>query len=147
MRRCHRRHLFDLALRSDFIFWAAQRIGRASMIRTILGTPPDVVERASADEQARVASVLEHILPIAPRRAGLLNDAAVTSSLERFDLERIAVPTLAISAADCLSGTFQSARYTAEHITGARFVRYATGGDLCVGHQEEIASEIAAFLM
>src|SRR4029450_1113255 len=122
------RYLFDLALRSNFIFWAAQRISRASMIRTILGTPPDVVEHASAAEQARVAPILEHILPIAPRRAGLLNDATVISSLERFDLERIAVPKLAISAADCLYGTFEGARHTAEHVPGARFVGYATGG-------------------
>ncbi len=141
------RQLFDLALRSDFLFWAAQRISRASIIRTILGTPSDVVQRASATEQARVASILEHILPIAPRRAGLLNDAAVISTLERFDLERIAVPTLAISAADCLYGTFEGARYTAEHIAGARFIGYTAGGHLCVGHQEEVASEIAAFLL
>jgi len=140
------RYFLDLALRSDFIFWAAQRISRASMIRTILGTPPDIVERASAAEQARVASVLDHILPIASRRAGLLNDAAVISSLERFDLERIVVPTLAISTADCLYGTFEGARYTAEHITGARFIGYPTGGHLCVGHYEEVASEITAFL-
>jgi 2-hydroxy-6-oxonona-2,4-dienedioate hydrolase len=141
------RQLFDLVLRSDFIFWAAQRISRASMIRTILGTPPDVVQQASASEKARVASILEHILPIAARQAGLLNDAAVISSLERFDLERIAVPTLAISTADCLYGTFEVGRYIADHITGARFIGYPTGGHLCVGHQEEIASEIAAFLM
>jgi len=94
-----------------------------------------------------VATMLEHILPIAPRQAGLLNDASVISSLERFDLERIALPTLAISAADCLYGTFEGARYTAEHVPGARFIGYPTGGHLCVGHQEEFASEIAAFLM
>ena len=116
------------------------------MIRAILGTLPDVVEHASAAEQARVATVLEHILPIAPRRAGLLNDAAVISSLDRFDLERIAVPTLAISTADCLYGTFEGARYTAEHVPGARFVGYATGGHLCVGHQDEVGSAIVAFV-
>jgi pimeloyl-ACP methyl ester carboxylesterase len=116
------------------------------MIRTILGTRPDVVENASAAEQARVATVLEHILPIAPRRTGLLNDAAVISSLDRFDLERIAVPTLAISTADCLYGTFEGARYTAEHVPGARFVGYATGGHLCVDHQDDVVSAIVAFV-
>jgi 2-hydroxy-6-oxonona-2,4-dienedioate hydrolase len=141
------RHMFDLTLRSDFIFWVAHRIGRTSLTRAILGTPSDVVEHASDAEQARVTSVLEHILPISRRRAGLLNDATVISSLERFDLERIAVPTLAISAADCLYGTFESARYTTEHVSGSRFIGYPTGGHLCVGHQTEVASEIAAFLM
>jgi len=138
--------LFDLALRSDFLFWAAQRINRATMTRTILGTPPNVVKNASAAERARVATVLEHILPIASRRAGLLNDAAVVSSLERFDLDRIAVPTLAISAADCLYGTFEAARYTAEHLPNARFIGYPSGGHLCVGHQDDVVSEIATFL-
>jgi pimeloyl-ACP methyl ester carboxylesterase len=138
--------LFELALRSDFLFWAAQRISRATMIRMILGTPPGVLQNASAAERARVATVLEHILPIAARRAGLLNDAAVVSSLERFDLERMTVPTLAISTSDCLYGTFEAAQYTAEHVQGARFIGYATGGHLCVGHQDDVVSEIAAFL-
>jgi pimeloyl-ACP methyl ester carboxylesterase len=66
--------------------------------------------------------------------------------LERFDLERIAVPTLAISATDGLYGTFEGARYTAEHVPGARFVGYATGGHLCVDHQDEVVSAIAAFV-
>jgi hypothetical protein len=139
------RLLFDLALRSD-LFWAASRISRSTIIGSILGTPPDVVERASDAEQARVATVLKHILPIALRRAGLLNDAAVISSLERYDLERIAVPTLAISAADCLYGTFDGARYTAEHVPGGRFMGYSSGGHLCVGHQDDVVSEMVAFL-
>ncbi|MBS0326246.1 MAG: alpha/beta fold hydrolase [Proteobacteria bacterium] len=139
-------YLFEFALRSDFVFWAAERSSRATMIRTILGTPPEVAKRASAAERARVATVLGHILPIAPRRDGLLNDAAVVSSLERYGLERIAVPTLAISAADCLYGTFEGARYTAGHVPGARFIGYETGGHLCVGHQDDVVSEIAVFL-
>ena len=138
--------LFDTALRSDFLFWVAPRISRPTLIRAILATPPAVVENASAAEQARVAAVLEHILPVAPRRIGLLNDAAVTSSLQRYELERIAAPTLAISVADDLFGTFDAARYTAEHVPRARFIGYPSGGHLFVGHEEDVVSEIAAFL-
>ncbi|HSF56873.1 MAG TPA: alpha/beta hydrolase [Candidatus Binatia bacterium] len=138
--------LFDTALRSDFLFWLAPHISRSTVVRSILATPPAVVENASGAEQARVTAVLEHILPVAPRRIGLLNDAAVTSSLQRYELERIAVPTLVISMADDLFGTFDGARYTAEHVPGARFIGYLSGGHLWVGHQEEVVSEIAAFL-
>jgi len=67
--------------------------------------------------------------------------------LERYDLERIEVPTLAISAADDRYGTIDAARYTAEHIQGARFVGYETGGHLCVGHNDDLLAEIASFLM
>ena len=138
--------LFDTALRSDFLFWSAMRIVRPTVIRALLGTSPEVIVHASATEQARVATMLEHILPVSARRAGLVNEVVVTSTLERYDLERIAAPTLAISAADCLYGTFDAARYTADHIAGARFIGFPNGGHLCVGHHEEIAREIAAFL-
>jgi pimeloyl-ACP methyl ester carboxylesterase len=138
--------LFETALRSDFLFWLAPRISRSTVMRAILATPPAVVEDASAPEQARVAEMLEQILPVSPRRLGLLNDAAVTSSLQRYELERIAAPTLVISVADDLFGTFDAARYTAEHVPGARFIGYPSGGHLWVGHQDEVVSEIADFL-
>jgi len=138
--------LFDTALQSDFLFWAAPRLARQTVIRALLATPPAVVENASADEQARVAQILDHILPVSPRRLGLLNDASVTSTLTRYELERIAVPTLILSTADDLFGTYEGARYSAEHIPRARFIGYPSGGHLLVGHHKEVISEIAAFL-
>jgi 2-hydroxy-6-oxonona-2,4-dienedioate hydrolase len=138
--------LFDTALKSDFLFWVAIRLTRSTVIRAILATPPAVVENASAAEQARVGKVLEHILPVSPRRLGLLNDAAVTSSLQPYELERITIPTLVIGMADDLFGTFDAARYTAAHVPRARFIGYSSGGHLWVGHQKEVMSEIAAFL-
>jgi 2-hydroxy-6-oxonona-2,4-dienedioate hydrolase len=138
--------LFDTALNSDFLLWAAPWIARDTVISAILATPPDVVESASAAERARIEQVLVNILPISPRRLGLLNDAAVTFSLTRYDLERISSPTLILSVADDLFGTYDGARYSAEHIPRARFISYPSGGHLCVGHQEEVLSEIANFL-
>lgn len=138
--------LIDMGLRSDFLFWAASRFARRTVIRAILATPPTVVENASSEEQARVQQMLDHILPITQRRLGLLNEAAVISSLQRYALERINVPTLTISFADDLFGTYDGARYTAEQIRGARFVGYPRGGHLWVGHQQDVSDEIARFL-
>jgi pimeloyl-ACP methyl ester carboxylesterase len=138
--------LFDTALRWDYLFWAAGRLAHDAFIRGILGTPPEVVARASPDEQARVERILEHILPVSPRRPGLINDAAVVSSLPRYELEKISAPTLAISVADDLYGTFDGARYTADHIPRARFIGYPSGGHMLVGHNAEANSLIAAFL-
>jgi pimeloyl-ACP methyl ester carboxylesterase len=138
--------LFSTALRSDLIFWAAVRIAREAVLRGVLATPPDVVAGAGAAEQQRVAEVLAHILPVSSRRPGLLNDAAVTSSIERYELERIETPTLALSAADDLFGTFDTARYTAQHIPGARFVGYESGGHVLVGRQEHVMREITSFI-
>jgi pimeloyl-ACP methyl ester carboxylesterase len=48
--------------------------------------------------------------------------------------------------ADDLFGTYEAARYTAAHIPGAQFVAYERGGHVWVGHDEEVADEIARFL-
>jgi pimeloyl-ACP methyl ester carboxylesterase len=138
--------LFDTALKWDVVFWAVSRFAPDTAIRSILATPPYLVKDAAPEEQARVQQALEHILPIAQRRLGLLNEAVVIPSLQRYELEKIHVPTLAISCADDLFGTYDGARYTAEQIPGARFVGYDTGGHLWVGHQQEMTDEIASFL-
>lgn len=138
--------LVNTALRSDFLFWLAPRLSRDMVIRAILATPPDVVKQASPEEQARVNSIIAHILPVSVRAQGLINDGAVVSSLERYPLERIRSPALVISVADDLFGTFDVARYTADNIPGARFVGYEAGGHVWVGHQQDVVHEIVKFL-
>jgi 2-hydroxy-6-oxonona-2,4-dienedioate hydrolase len=138
--------LFDTSLRSDFLFWASTRMANTTLVGAILATSPEVLEKADADERARAAQMLEHTLPVSARRQGLVNDARVVLSLPRYDLERIRLPTLVIGVADDRFGLYEGARYTADHIPGARFVGYPTGGHVWVGHHKEMLAEIAAFL-
>jgi pimeloyl-ACP methyl ester carboxylesterase len=138
--------LFDTALRSDALFWAAMRFAPDAMTRGLLATPPQLVREASPEEQARVSRIMQSILPISPRRLGLVNDATVTSTLVRYELERIQAPTLAISLEDDLFGTYDGARYTAAHVPGARFIGYPSGGHIWLGHEQDVIGEIAAFL-
>lgn len=138
--------LMDMSLRSDFMFWFPLRFARSAMIRSVLATPPALLENAAPEEQERLRQILDRILPVSQRRLGLTNDFAIISALQRYDLERINTPTLTISFADDLLGTYDAARYTAEQIRGARFLGYPSGGHLWVGHNEEVLTEVIAFL-
>ena len=138
--------LFDTALRSDFVFWKLLRFAPDLAAKAILGTPPAVVAAASPEEQARFTVLKQNILPVAPRRLGLVNDAAVVSGLRRFDLEKIAAPTLLFSAEDDGYGTYDGAKYTAGHMQNARFVGFPAGGHLLVGHTDAVRAEIESFL-
>jgi 2-hydroxy-6-oxonona-2,4-dienedioate hydrolase len=138
--------LFDTALQSDFFFWLARRFARKAMLQGILGTPFAVLEKANAEERLRVTQLLDHIQPLSLRRPGLLNDAAVVRSLVRYHLEQISVPTLIFALADCLYGTYEGARYSAENIPGAHLISYPSGGHLWVEHHKEIIDEIVKFL-
>lgn len=141
-----REFLINTTVSSDFVFWTMMRLAHDATTKTILGTLPEDLEKAGADEQARVAEVLAHIEPVSRRKKGLQNDAAVAQSLPRYDLESFRVPTLVFSVENDQYKTYPGARYTAEHIHGARFVGYPTGGHLCVGHQPEVWSEVEKFL-
>jgi 2-hydroxy-6-oxonona-2,4-dienedioate hydrolase len=136
----------DTALRLDFLFWAWIRLAPDSVTRVVLATDPALVASASRAEQAEVAMVREHILPVSPRRDGLINEAKIMAALARYPLERISAPTLAISAQDDGYDTYESARYTASQIPRARFIGYPTGGHLLVGHGQEVIAEITRFL-
>jgi 2-hydroxy-6-oxonona-2,4-dienedioate hydrolase len=85
-------------------------------------------------------------LPLSARQEGLLNDVRIAVSLERYEIESIAAPTLIISARDDFYGTYASSLYTAQHIAGARFHGLNEGGHLWVGHHQEVMGEIVSFL-
>jgi pimeloyl-ACP methyl ester carboxylesterase len=136
----------DALLRSDFLFWAWIRLSPDSVTRVVLATDPALVAAASTAEQAEVTMVREHILPVSPRRTGLINEARIMAALGPYPLERITAPTLAISAADDGYGTYEAARHAAAHIPRARLLSYPTGGHLLVGHQPEVTTEIARFV-
>jgi pimeloyl-ACP methyl ester carboxylesterase len=140
------RLMMKTTLHSDFAFWAATKLARDALFETILGTPAEDFRKATAAEQARALQVMRHIQPISRREKGIWIDATISSSLPRYDLEQIRVPSLLISAEDDLYGTFRNARYTGEYIPGARFVGFPAGGHLLLGHWKEAYAEVAGFL-
>ena len=66
--------------------------------------------------------------------------------MPRFEFNRIVAPTLSISTADDLYGTFEDARFTAEHIPNARFVGYESGRHMLIECNVAAHAEVVAFL-
>ena len=138
--------MLERAVRSDLLYWLALRFAPGLIVKTILATPPEVLAGASDEERSRVARLMEQILPLSRRQAGLLNDAAIAQRLGPEPLEDIAVPALIVSLEDDLYGTFESARYAAARIPGARFIGYRRGGHVWAGHNHAIIAEMQNFL-
>ncbi len=138
--------VIDRTLGSDFVFWAATRLFRGTMVESILGTPLGDVESASPEDQQRTYAMLDLIQPVSRRQQGLRNEGAIAQSLRRYELEKIAVPTLVASIEDDRYLTYAPARYTAAHIPGARFVGYPRGGHMWVGHDAELSAQVRSFL-
>ncbi len=133
-------------LGSDFLFWSALQVARDPLIRHVLATPPELVAAASEAERARVNALADRILPVSPRAVGLLDDTRLGKRLGPSALDAIRAPTLVISARDDGFGTYASARYTANHIAGAKFFGFERGGHLLVGHDDEARAAIVELL-
>lgn len=138
--------LLDTALRSDLLFWVAQRCARDLLMRGVLATPPALWHRASVVERERIERVLEQLQPVSARRPGLLHDADLLAAQSRAALEQLSVPCLLISARDDLFGTAAAAAYCASQIPGARLRLFDSGGHLLVGRTTAVQAEISAFL-
>lgn len=128
---------------ADFLFWAASKVAHRSVVR-FLGVPPEVEAQASPAERARVRALIRSILPLSARTEGLRLDGSTV--LAPWPLERIAVPTLIVTATDDLYQSEPGARFTAERIKGAELLALPSGGHLLVGRTEEVRAHIAKFL-
>ena len=128
---------------ADFLFWLAMRVSRGSVVR-FLGVPPEVEARASNQERARVTEIMNSILPLSARVRGIEVDGL--TEMSPWPLEKIAAPTLIISAEDDLYKTLAGARFTAEQIRGAELKILDSGGHLMVGQSRRVRDWVMDFL-
>jgi 2-hydroxy-6-oxonona-2,4-dienedioate hydrolase len=136
----------DAVLGSDFWFWSLTRFAPGQMIRTLLATDPALLDRVPEAERHRALAILSQIFPISRKVNGLRTDGfwAGTPTLTAY--ERIIAPTLIMSCEDDLFGTAATARLLAERIPGAELILYPTGGHIWLGHDEDLAEVILAFV-
>ena len=122
--------------------WAATHIARDTVIKTVLATPSELLNSASPQERLRINDMIDNILPVSARAAGLISDTAASKHLTPSALQTLRAPTLVISARDDRYGTFATAQYTASQIPGARFIGFDQGGHTWVGHDDEVLEAI-----
>ena len=140
------RFAVETVLNSDAWFWALATYAPKQMIRTLLATDPAILDRVSEGEQRRAKLILEGLMPISRKADGLRNDGFWAGTPSPTAFERITVPTLILTCEDDLFGTAATARLLAERIPGARLVVYPDGGHIWLGHDADLAGEIARFV-
>lgn len=136
----------NMVLGSDFWFWALARFAPRQMIRTLLATDPALLDQVSKEERRRAEEILQQIFPISRKVNGLRTDGFWAGAPTTTAHDRIVAPTLILSCEDDLFGTAATARLLAERIPGAALTVYTTGGHIWLGHDDDVADRIAAFV-
>jgi pimeloyl-ACP methyl ester carboxylesterase len=135
--------VMKVVLKSDFVIWAFMKLFKGMMF-SFIGVPKELQQDLSEEDNKGITDVMKTILPVSQRYPGIMNDGINSGALERYELERISVPTLVIDAADM--DTFPGAKYTAEHIPNAKLVAFETGGHMLIGHGAEARTAVQNFL-
>jgi len=138
--------IIDHGLQSDFLFWAGMSVAQDAMIGALLATDPALVRAAAPAEQARARAILRDILPVSDRARGFAHDARFAADPPPQALERITVPTLAISMEDDRFETAAAARHIAVSVPAAELIVYPTGGHIWIGRQDMLFAAVDAFL-
>ncbi len=131
----------------DFLLWSGLHVARNEVIKAALGTPPELLATAGTIERARINEILGDMLPVDTRAAGSRNDSAIMSHLVPLPIQSIRAPTLVVSSRDDGYGTYASAEYTAQEITGAKFLGFETGGHTWVGHNDAVIDAILELII
>jgi 2-hydroxy-6-oxonona-2,4-dienedioate hydrolase len=128
---------------ADFLYWSALRVARRTLIR-FMGVEPRLEAQAPPAERQRIASILDGVLPLSRRLAGLRNDASII--LHPLPLQQISAPTLVITTRDDLYNTLPAAAHLADGIPSSKLVVLQSGGHLLVDQRQEVASVITDYL-
>lgn len=136
----------DLVLGSDLAFWALSRLAPGQMTRMLLATDPALLAQVAPDEQRRAALILDGLMPISRKARGLRTDAFWAGAPSPTAHDRIEAPTLILSCEDDLFGTADTGRRLADRIPGAKLKIWPDGGHIWLGHDADVAREIAAFV-
>lgn len=132
---------------SNFIAWAVAKLAPIwpGAMRAMLGTDPGLVRDAEPAERVRAYDILERLLPVNARYAGMQFDIETAALREPLALARITCPVLTISAADDAFGTAARAERIAEGVPDGRAVIFPAGGHALVGHCFDAMESVASF--
>ncbi|MDF0603843.1 alpha/beta hydrolase [Psychromarinibacter sp. C21-152] len=136
----------SVVLGSDLAFWTLSSLVPGQMIRTLLATDPALLSRVAPEERRRAELILDGLMPISRKADGLRTDGFWAGTPSPTAYEDIAVPTLILSCEDDLFGTAETARRLADRIADATVTIWPEGGHIWLGHDADMAHEIAAFV-
>jgi pimeloyl-ACP methyl ester carboxylesterase len=137
--------VYQALFSSDFPYWVLQHVAHSSL-EPMFDITPALRAAAPPAEQPFIAGMVDAFQPVTARIDGVKNEGAAVDPRAVYRVETITAPTLVVHARDDHLNPFSFGEYTAQHIAGAQFLPFASGGHLLLGRHAEIQARAAAFL-
>ena len=137
--------LISAFLANEWLIWLAMKLVSRKTIPSA-GVPLQVIKSLDEQDTHWLKELLNDILPIKPRRPGLVNDFSQVYKLDIFPIDQIEAPALVIHAQDDSLVSITQARFSAELIPNAKLVELPSGGHLLLGQRKRVQTEVEQFL-
>ena len=133
--------IYDLFFSSDFLF-GLLATHASPTLEEAFGQTDEIKATLQDDERNIARDIVQCMLPISERKAGLKLEKEFVDNLTEYDLQKITAPTLVFSARDDKVAPYGWGEYTASRINGARYLLYDRGGHMLLGNRKKIAAAI-----
>lgn len=137
--------IYQALFSSDFAFWAIVKLF-PSALDTLFDVSGEARAQMTAQDRVFVSGLVAAFLPVTARTAGLRNEGAAIDPRTRYDLERVAAPTLVVHARDDGINPFEFGAFAARNIADAELLPLPSGGHLLLGHTEDVRERVRSFL-
>jgi len=138
-------YLVDVLLSNDWLIWLGMKLAIHKIIPPP-GVPRRVISTLDEQDNLWLQRLLTYVLPVHPRRDGLVNDFSQIYKLDIFPRDQISCPALIIHAQDDPLVSIKHGRFSAEIIPNARMVEFTSGGHLLLGQHKLVKAEVESFL-
>jgi len=137
--------LANSMLASEWLIWLGLQLAIKKIVPPF-GVPMRVIQKIDATDSVWLQTLLEYVLPIQPRRVGMVNDYLQIMQLAIYPLEQIKTPTLVIHSQDDSLVSIEHGRFSTKNIPHARLVELSSGGHLMLGQRDRVQTEVEPFL-
>lgn len=129
----------------EILYWVVLKFLRKKLMR-LMGVTDEVIANLTTEQRTMVNQLIDFMVPVAPRYAGVAFDNKARMPNER--VAAIRAPTLIVHATDDALQLFHNAEYAAVNIPDSRLLSFDRGGHLLlVLEQSAIQTEVRRFML
>lgn len=137
--------VYSALLGNDIVYWALTKTARGKL-KEAFDARAELRKGVSEEEAQFVRDLIDTFLPASRRLAGVNNEGAAVDPSATYYLEDIRANVLVVHARDDRLNPFEVGETIGARIARSRFLAFARGGHLLLGHHAELRREFQLLL-
>lgn len=128
---------------NDFMFWAMANPLKKMIMPGMFGIDKELYNKSSKKEKEILDKLFEAMLPIKPRKSGIINDTKITNAdmiknYNKYDLGKINKKVLIFHAKNDPMASYDASVKAQERLPNSKLYSFESGGHIIYGQGDKI---------